>query len=179
MHNRERWARWRRNAGILALNRSLEDEIELYLASGKYPERCRDKAVKRSFRRKANKIRVEENQLYYITKKNSSSSSKTVLSTLVEQKRAFQVCLLHTKSRLFQDSSVVCNKMVSFNVIAGVSQKKYIYCTVSVVQWPAQLGQSSRPKFWSINAEGLTSHYIVKCISTASSVMRVIGQFNA
>ena len=129
---------------ILALSRLLEDETKVYLASGKYPERCRDKDVKRSFRKKTKKFRVEEDQ-FCSTKKNSSSSSKIVLSILMEQKRAFQVCLLYTKSRLFQDSSIVCNKMVSFNVKAGVLQKN-VYRTVSVVQRPEQLGQTQQLK---------------------------------
>ena len=49
---------------ILALSRLLEDETKVYLASGKYPERCRDKDVNRSFWKKAKKFRVED-QLYH------------------------------------------------------------------------------------------------------------------
>ena len=52
--------------GILALDRSLEDERKLYLVSGKYPERCKDEDVKRSFRRKAKKFRVLQYQVEFV-----------------------------------------------------------------------------------------------------------------
>ena len=63
-----------REDGTCGFSRSLGDEIKLRLASRKYPERCRNKDAKRSFRSKAKTFRLEEDHLYYNTKKSSPSS---------------------------------------------------------------------------------------------------------
>ena len=43
----------------------VDEEIKVYLSSGKYPDRCKSKSEKRIFRRRAQQFVVDDGQLFY------------------------------------------------------------------------------------------------------------------
>ena len=73
-------------------DKDVEEEIKVYLLSGKYPDRWKSKEEKRSFRRRAQQFVVNDGQLFYKRKTDGRGSLSITLATKEEQKRAFQVC---------------------------------------------------------------------------------------
>ena len=73
-------------------DKDVEEEIKVYLLSGKYSDRCKSKEEKRSLRRRAQQFVVNDGQLFYKRKTDGRGSLSITLATKEEQKRAFQVC---------------------------------------------------------------------------------------